>query len=54
MAREKRVVRGLVLRETDTTIYALRIPDGSPVTAEEVKSCFRLIYSEWNIGVVGG
>jgi hypothetical protein len=43
-----------ILLETDTTIYALHIPGGSPVTAEEVKGLFRLIYSEWNIGVVGG
>ncbi len=43
-----------ILRETDTTIYVLHIPEGSPVTAAEVREQFRLIYSEWNIGVVGG
>ena len=39
-----------VLSELSSTIYAARLAEDAPYTREEIASCFRIIYSEWNTG----
>ena len=40
------------LAELSSTIYAARLPEGSPYSREEILDSFNIIYSEWNTGTL--